>query len=338
MKEDKLSILEELYEDSLQDQKILNDGLKKNLDRIEEINVFIDSIRNSEESDFKVFSPRSVESLYKEKIDNNRDEIRKLELENEDYHQKLNKLEKQLDNIVYLIKENQSVDERMHLAILDIQEKERVRISRELHDSSLQGLAHLVHMLELSSMFIDQDSVRAKLDLSSCSQNLKQIINEIRDTIFNLRPMSFDDLGFKQCMENFAEDIKQQYFNCEFIYKIDEISYDLIDQDKRDVFTLFLVTVYRIIQESVINAMKHSDADRIELFIKKEEKSVLIDVNDNGKGFVLDDVLNIKDNKHFGICVLYERIYLLGGKIKIDSRLHYGTKINISVPLPLKAN
>ena len=75
MKEDKLSILEELYEDSLQDQKILNDGLKKNLDRIEEINVFIDSIRNSEESDFKVFSPRSVESLYKEKIDNNRDEI-----------------------------------------------------------------------------------------------------------------------------------------------------------------------------------------------------------------------------------------------------------------------
>ena len=64
-----------------------------------------------------------MESLYKEKIDNNRDEIRKLELENEDYHQKLNKLEKQLDNIVYLIKENQSVDERMHLAILDIQEK-----------------------------------------------------------------------------------------------------------------------------------------------------------------------------------------------------------------------
>ena len=63
MKEDKLSILEELYEDSLQDQKILNDGLKKNLDRIEEINVFIDSIRNSEESDFKVFSQRSVESL-----------------------------------------------------------------------------------------------------------------------------------------------------------------------------------------------------------------------------------------------------------------------------------
>lgn len=117
MKEDKLSILEELYEDSLQDKKILNDGLQKNLDRIDEINVFIDSIRKNEESEFKLFSPRSVEITNKEKIDDNENEIKKLELENEDYHQRLNKIEKQLDNIVYLIEENKSRDESMHLAI-----------------------------------------------------------------------------------------------------------------------------------------------------------------------------------------------------------------------------
>ena len=64
MKEDKLSILEELYEDSLQDQKILNDGLKKNLDRIEEINVFIDSIRNSKKNLILKFFLREVWKVY----------------------------------------------------------------------------------------------------------------------------------------------------------------------------------------------------------------------------------------------------------------------------------
>ena len=334
MKEDKLSILEELYEDSLQDKKILNDGLQKNLDRIDEINVFIDSIRKNEESEFKLFSPRSVEITNKEKIDDNENEIKKLELENEDYHQRLNKIEKQLDNIVYLIEENKSRDESMHLAILDIQEKERIRISRELHDSSLQNLTHLVHMLELSSMFIEQDSNRAKLELSLCSQNLKRTINEIRDTIFNLRPMSFDDLGFKKCMENFGEDIKRQYFNCEFKYDIDEIDYDFMESNNREFLTIFLVTVYRVIQEAVINAMKHSKASKVELLIKRVEDIITIQVNDNGVGFFLDDVLNMKDNKHFGICIMYERIYLLGGIIKINSKLHYGTNISISVSLP----
>ena len=334
MKEDKLSILEELYEDSLQDKKILNDGLQKNLDRIDEINVFIDSIRKNEESEFKLFSPRSVEITNKEKIDDNENEIKKLELENEDYHQRLNKIEKQLDNIVYLIEENKSRDESMHLAILDIQEKERIRISRELHDSSLQNLTHLVHMLELSSMFIEQDSNRAKLELSLCSQNLKRTINEIRDTIFNLRPMSFNVLGFKKCMENFGEDIKRQYFNCEFKYDIDEIDYDFMESNNREFLTILLVTVYRVIQEAVINAMKHSKASKVELLIKRVEDIITIQVNDNGVGFVLDDVLNMKDNKHFGICIMYERIYLLGGKIKINSKLHYGTNISISVSLP----
>ena len=93
-------------------------------------------------------------------------------------------------------------------------------------------------------------------------------------------------------------------------------------------------TVYRVIQEAVINAMKHSKASKVELLIKRVEDIITIQVNDNGVGFVLDDVLNMKDNKHFGICIMYERIYLLGGKIKINSKLHYGTNISISVSLP----
>ena len=70
-----------------------------------------------------------------------------------------------------------------NLMALSIQEEDRQRIARELHDTSLQNLAHLIHKIELSSLYIDQDPVRAKLELSAVNKNLREIIEEIRCTI-----------------------------------------------------------------------------------------------------------------------------------------------------------
>lgn len=332
MKEDKLRILEELYEDSLQEKKTISDELQSNLNRIKEIDTYLKSIRESEEFDFKVFSPRSAEILYKDKISESEIEKSKLENKNSNYYQKLEKIDKKISDLAFLIKDNKSIDKNMHFTILDIQERERIRISRELHDSSLQNLTHLIHSLELSSMFIDQDPIRAKLELASCSQNLKQIINEIRDTIFNLRPMSFDDLGFKNCIENFIDNLKKQYNNCEIIYDVDDIPIESGDEKERELFTLYLVTIYRVIQEAMINSMKHSEADKLELSVKKKEQKLVVNIIDNGKGFPVNDVINSKDNKHFGILIMQERVYLLNGKFDIISEPGCGTRIFISVP------
>lgn len=333
MKEDKLKILQELYDDSLQKKKTINDELQNNLNRIKEIDTYIKSIRESEEFDYKVFSPRSAENIFKDRIAENESEKIKLENENSNYYQELEKLEKQINDLAFLIKDNNDIDKNMHFTILDIQERERIRISRELHDSSLQNLAHLVHLIELSSMFIDQDPIRAKLELASCSKNLKQIINEIRDTIFNLRPMSFDDLGFKNCIENFIDNLKKQYSNSEIVYDVDDILTESDDPKEKELFTLYLVTIYRVIQEAMINSMKHSEADKLELSVKKDEQKLIIHIIDNGKGFVVDDIINAKDNKHFGILIMRERIFLLNGKIEINSKPGYGTNIFISVPI-----
>lgn len=332
MKEDKLRILEELYEDSLQEKKTISDELQSNLNRIKEIDTYLKSIRESEEFDFKVFSPRSAEILYKDRISESEIEKSKLENKNSNYYQKLEKIDKKISDLAFLIKDNKSIDKNMHFTILDIQERERIRISRELHDSSLQNLTHLIHSLELSSMFIDQDPIRAKLELASCSQNLKQIINEIRDTIFNLRPMSFDDLGFKNCIENFIDNLKKQYNNCEIIYDVDDIPIESGDEKERELFTLYLVTIYRVIQEAMINSMKHSEADKLELSVKKKEQKLVVNIIDNGKGFPANDVINSKDNKHFGILIMQERVYLLNGKFDIISEPGCGTRIFISVP------
>lgn len=323
MKKDKKSVLEELYEDCLENRKDLNKKIQDNLNKIDEIDVFLKSIEDTEESDYKVFSPRSIKNKNRVQIEDYQKLNKQINNENHFYYLKLKKLNRQIDSLKVFLTEDNNSDK--HLKILDVQEKERSRIARELHDSSLQNLTHLVHMIELSSMYIDQDPIRAKLELVSCSKNLKQIINEIRDTIFDLRPMSFDDLGFKQCIENYIGNLKNSFRNLEIIYEIDDIDFE----EKN----LYLMTIYRVIQEALMNSIKHSDADKLELFIKKVNKNYIISISDNGKGFSVEEVINNND-KHFGISIMYERISLLNGKMKIDSNAGFGTKIEIIIPEP----
>lgn len=323
MKKDKKSVLEELYEDCLENRKDLNKKIQDNLNKIDEIDVFLKSIEDTEEADYKVFSPRSIKNKNRVQIEDYQKLNKQINNENHFYYLKLEKLNRQIDSLKFFLTEDNNSDK--HLKILDVQEKERSRIARELHDSSLQNLTHLVHMIELSSMYIDQDPIRAKLELVSCSKNLKQIINEIRDTIFDLRPMSFDDLGFKQCIENYIGNLRNSFRNLEIIYEIDDIDFE----EKN----LYLMTIYRVIQEALMNSIKHSDADKLELFIKKVNKNYIISISDNGKGFSVEEVINNND-KHFGISIMYERISLLNGKMKIHSNAGFGTKIEIIIPEP----
>ena len=178
-------------------------------------------------------------------------------------------------------------------------------------------------------MFIDQDPVRAKLELTSCSENLKKIINDIRDTIFNLRPMSFDDLGFKQCIENLIDNFKKQYKEFIFICDIDDISTKSEFHKKNEKLNLLLVSIYRVIQEAMINAVKYSEGNKVELSVKENNHMLTVKIVDDGKGFYPEETAD----KHFGISIMQERIFLLGGNFEINSKPDQGTRIYFTVPL-----
>lgn len=323
MNNDELDFLKEIYFGFMENQRKENEILQDYLNRIKEIDVYLDSIK--EEDDFVVFSPRSAENIYSDKIKEFENERCDLEKKVKDQKSKLNKLNIQTKKLKKLLTHvNDGLD---HLEILNIQEKERQRIARELHDSSVQNLIHLGHVMELCFMLIDQDPIKSKMELENCNKVLKSIIGEIRETIFNLRPMSFDDLGFKQCIENFIFICKTQYKNC-------DIEYDICDLEVKNIQeeNLFLLTIFRVIQESITNAVKHSDADKINLIVKVENNKCYINIKDNGKGFSLDDVMN-KKNKHFGLSIMKERISLLHGNILIDTDIGKGTEIKIEIPL-----
>ncbi len=329
MNDNKTNVLKEIYEGLLEIQNEENIIIQDNLNRIREIEIYLDSVKD--EPDLLVFSPRSTENLLFDKIKDLNKEKDELKNNNRIHYQKYNKYGayiKQLEQLIISVSLYKYDDRK----ILEMQEKDRQRIARELHDSSVQNLTHLIHMIELSIMYIDKDSIRAKLELENCIKILKSTVEEIREVIFNFRPMSFDDLGFKQCIENFISDSKIKYKKCEIEYQILNLTDIEWKNINKQEINLFLLSVYRIIQEAINNALKHSGADKIILIVGTKNDKCYININDNGKGFNFENKTEQED-KHFGLSIMKERINLLHGVISINTDIEKGTEINIEIPL-----
>lgn len=220
-----------------------------------------------------------------------------------------------------MVSENPSFPMKQ-FSVIDVQEKERQRIARDLHDSSLQNLTHLVHKVELSSLYIDQDPVKAKLELATIESGLRKVIDDIRNRIYDLRPMTFDDLGFRESLLNLFPLLNQDG-KFEIQLDMDDIDEEFAEEEKN----IFFIMVYHIIKECVQNSIKHSGGNKIEVSLKQNEKIYLIKIKDNGTGFDIDEAT--KKDRHFGLLVVEERVFLLGGKMRIDTQ--NGTSIEIEI-------
>ena len=207
--------------------------------------------------------------------------------------------------------------------MIEMLETERKRIVSELHDTSLQNIAHFVHKIELASLYIDKDPDRAKAELSSVSKGLHNVIEDIRSTIFNLRPLTFEDLGMKASFERLLE-----LLNSEKDYSMD-IDIDDVSCETDDYFC---VTLYRVIQECLLNIKKHSQATHVLFHGKKKNHQYVITIKDNGKGFTMDEA-ECKADSHFGLALIHEGVALLDGSVHISSIVGKGTTVEIEIPM-----
>lgn len=202
----------------------------------------------------------------------------------------------------------------------NFQEVDRQRIARELHDTSLQTLAHLSQQCELASLYMDKDIIQAKLELASICDNLDRVIDEIRSVIFDLRPMQFDDLGFKQTIERLADQLKFSS-DLKFVLDLDEIYSD---------DSSMLLNLYRVIQEACNNIIKHANASTVHIIIKNTEDKISISILDDGEGFDVSDDHQLEN--HYGLRIMRERMESINGSFTIDSEKNKGTKILITLP------
>lgn len=315
-------IIQTMYDDLKRERLGLLSDLQERKSKIAEIDTYLNSLLDKEESDLRVFLPRKVEDVYHDVIEQNEQQKSKLLSECDELEKQLRSDENRMEQLENFLSGSSMLHVKQ-LSILDVQEKERQRIARDLHDTSLQNLTHLVHKVELSSLYIDEDPVKAKLELATVEKGIRKVIEEIRNSIFDLRPMSFDDLGLKETIEKLLTVLNQERrFN--IMTDIDSISMTIADASVNISF----ISMYRIVQECVQNAIRHSGGNEITVKLKDHGNTYRIEVQDNGTGFDVDEAQ--KKEKHFGLSVIKERVLFLGGKINIDA--HGGTSIVIEIP------
>ncbi len=278
----------------------------------------VKEFEDSEADDFKIFYPRK-DSTPAQKAEAEKAYLRIAECEEE--IGKLNEIKTDLENKISQL-ESVLKNETHNISLINFQEEDRRRIVRDLHDDSLQNLIHLIHKLELCNLYIDQDPLKAKLELSLVSKGLKEVIGDIRNTIFDLRPMSFEDLGMKAGFERLLNKINEER-KYEVVSDIENVSCEN---------KLVLTYIYRIVQECLANIDKHAKASRIFFQCKVDGQNCVIDVEDDGIGFD-EETVDAGDEKHFGLSLMRERISFLDGTIKISSHKGNGTKVHMTIPL-----
>lgn len=220
--------------------------------------------------------------------------------------------------------EMEKYNDSMGLKFLEIQEEERKRVARELHDSTVQNLTSLIYKAELCSKVLEVDPVRVRLELQVMISSLKSIIEEMRNTIYDLRPTVLEEYNFSQYIEKHINNLIISHPNISFQFKVNGVS--------KKVKSIYCLTLLRIIQEACQNAIKHANAKSIVVELTYYDAYIGIKIFDNGNGFDVEQVNEKLENEgHFGMSIMKERAQLLGGELTIRSQKDKGTVVTINV-------
>lgn len=207
---------------------------------------------------------------------------------------------------------------------LEMQEMDRKRISMDIHDTTVQNLTTLIHKTEFVTKLLEIDIVRAKLELCSMTEIIRSSIDELREIIYDLRPMSIDDLGLVATLERYINQMKAESDSLKYVLEV-------YNKENTKILSIVNLTIFRIIQEALVNVRKHALAAKVEVIIIYESNYISITINDDGIGF--DKIEIEKMKRHFGLSIMEERVKLLSGKMQLESKKDEGTIININIPI-----
>ncbi len=208
------------------------------------------------------------------------------------------------------------------LKIIMAQEEERKRLSREIHDGPAQMLANVMMRSDLvERLFKEYGSEAALEEIRSLKKMVRDALYEVRRIIYDLRPMALDDLGLSPTLRKYLRTIEDYY-------RTATITYQFFGKEQR-LDSKTEVSLFRLVQEAVQNALKHAEANEITVKVEMKNNLCTIIVRDDGKGF---DV-NQKKEKSFGIMGMRERVELLNGTLSIKSTIGAGTVVTIQVPI-----
>lgn len=204
--------------------------------------------------------------------------------------------------------------------IVNAQEAERQRLSRQMHDGPAQALSNFILQAEIAMRLLSVDIEQARDELNSLKASAMRTFQKVRSFIFELRPMMLDDLGLIPTIRRYAESYREQ----------SGLDVNLvISGTERRLEPYLEVMIFRALQELLGNASRHSHATMVKVYVDVGESIVKVSVDDNGKGFDPD---MISQGNSLGLKIIKDRVDMLGGSFDIDSSAGKGTRINFSVP------
>ena len=210
--------------------------------------------------------------------------------------------------------------------VLTVQEEERQRLARELHDTLAQDLAALRLAIEALSDRCRSSGRRDRLDELE-AQTAKMLLS-VRSMLLDLRPSVLEDMGFLPALKWRLERLGQEQ----------SVRGTLaIDGDARPVDGDMAVTLFRIFQEAVQNAVLHGRASHLFVSVGFDDAGISLTVEDDGIGFAAETPLpraDLQTGRGFGLLGIEERADLIGGEVTIQSRLGEGTTIAVRAPWP----
>lgn len=208
------------------------------------------------------------------------------------------------------------------MKIIKAQEEERRRNARDIHDGPAQNIASLVIKTEIVEKLLKRGNIHIEDELKDIKTQLRAVLKEIRGIMYDLRPISLDEVGLIPTIERMAADMSYEKNIAIEIKKISD--YPIFN-------SLNKLIVYRIVQESLNNIIKHSGAKNVVIRMDVRQDSINGSVSDDGKGFDADSFMEAKD-KSFGLSSMKERAEIAHGSITIKSVVGKGTKIMFSIP------
>ena len=204
--------------------------------------------------------------------------------------------------------------------LVNAQETERQRLSRQMHDGPAQALSNFILQTEIAMRLMDVDAGQARDELNSLKASAMGTFQKVRNFIFELRPMMLDDLGLAPTIRRYADAFKEQAGL--------DINVTITGHERR-LEPYLEVMLFRAIQELLGNAARHSQASLVKVVLDLGEDRIRVSVDDNGKGFDPESVLQ---GNSLGLKLIRERTEMLGGSFEVDSAIGKGSRILFAVP------
>lgn len=208
--------------------------------------------------------------------------------------------------------------------VIEGQENERQRLARQMHDGPAQSLTNLILQAEICERLFDTDPAKARSELKALKNAVNATFQQVREFIFDLRPMMLDDLGLVSTLRRYVQEFGERSGL--------SVQLNILGKERR-LASHTEVTIFRVIQGLMKNVQEHAHANNVQITVDFQGATIIGSVEDDGSGFNVNEALaSAQQHRAIGLSAMKNQVEMLGGRLLIESDIGRGTRVTFKLP------